>query len=90
MKDVDNAIMRLSITKGHDEINNKNTSFVFCDGPCFPNVLCKLISKFISHDSRSSNVLLGNIGPIVKNLVGNVTSSSNYTQKKTGPHNQYM
>ena len=48
-------------------------------GPCFRNLLCKLINKFLSHGFLPYGMLLGKIRSTVKNSAGNKTSSSNYS-----------
>ena len=75
VKDVDNAIMRLKSAVGHDDIHTK---LLINAGPCFRNLLCKLMNKFLSHGFLPHGMLLGKIRPTVKNSAGNKTSSSNY------------
>ena len=62
LPELDTAISRLNPSRGADFVyvtQLKNA------GPCFRNLLCKLMNKFVSHSFLPRNILGGLIQPIV-------------------------
>ena len=68
VKYIDNAIMRLKSTVGHNDIHTK---LLIDAGPCFRNLLCEIMNKFLSHGILPYSMLRGKIRPTVKNVDGN-------------------
>ena len=75
MRELGKAINRLNPGKGFDHIHTKHLKHT---KPCFRNLLCKLINKFVTHGFIPQSMLKGEIRPTVKNGAGSKTSSQNY------------
>ena len=52
------------------------TTYIINAGPCFCNILCKLMNMFKSPGFLPHSLLLGKIQPTMKNSAGSKTSSS--------------
>ena len=75
--------MQLKNTVGHDDIHTK---LLITAGPCFRNLLCKIMTKVLSHGFLPHCMRLGKIRPTVKNFAGNKTSSSSYRSVMNSGH----
>ena len=72
---LDKAINRLSVSLGWDGIHSSHLKF---SGKCFRSFLGRILMKFISHSYLPSNMLLGEIRPIIKDYSVCKTTSDNY------------